>query len=103
MSKVLTREQILKISHKPLMIRSKVYGSLKLRGFLSLNDISDILKFVIKKLDDKEFTVAVLNAQIIVKDEAAINLESWDDKRLISVTRKLGEKAFANDLNGQKN
>jgi len=102
MSKVLTREQILKISHKPLVIRSKVYGSLKLRGFLSLNDISDILKFVIKKLDDKEFTVAVLNAQIIVKDEAAINLESWDDKRLISVTRKLGEKVFANDLNGQK-
>ncbi len=102
MSKVLTREEILNFSQKPLVIRSKVYGDIKLKGFLSLNDIFSILEFVENKLEDKEFTIAVLNAQLLERENKKIDLSSWDDKTLMSVARKFGKKVFANDLNGQE-
>ena len=102
MSKILTRKEILKISRGPVVIRSKVYGTLKLRGYLSINDILNISKSVVKNLDDKEFTIAVLSAQMLAENENAISFVARNDKNIIFIARKWGEKVFSNDLDGQK-
>ena len=84
-------------SQKPLLYRSKRYGSVRIRPFVSLNDLAELSKFTKDtQITSREFTEKVL--MLVVEESGDKNFSAWDDKTLIAVARKWVRAAMPKDI-----
>lgn len=78
---------ILKRIEKGATIRSKKYGTLRLR-FLSVNDWEFLLKLLPEPITDREFVIRFLEHQLVPREEDSVTVALFPDRLLLHMVSR---------------
>ncbi|NOT05244.1 MAG: hypothetical protein HOP27_11655 [Anaerolineales bacterium] len=86
-----------KESHKPIVFRSKRYGTVKLQSFIRWGDSKFFLTYQRESnLDSREFTLQIINRFVLQPSNE--DFSTWNDRSLLLLVRKWADKALKDDI-----
>lgn len=89
-----SKRLILKRIEKCTIVRSKKYGTLRLR-FLSLHDWEVLLEILPEPITDRDFVIRVLNHQLVKREEDPIQIADLPDRLILHIASRWAQNELS--------